>query len=274
MIKTFILNQRKLESKEVLMASVKYEKKGNLAFITLNRPKKLNAIDIKTAGELAKIWIDFRDDDRLWVAILKGEGRSFCAGADLERMNLGDRWGIAESLIFGDKKIGPTNYNVWKPIIAAVHGHVLGAGFYLFLESDLRIATNDAKFGLPEPKIGIPTLFAPFLQHHLHPSHAMELLLLGDPINAQRAYEIGLVNKVVPKNKLMSSVESVCKRLSHNGPLSLRAMKEAFRRSRGMNYLDTLTILENVFTPVMNSEDAAEGKRAFLKKHKPRWKGR
>jgi enoyl-CoA hydratase/carnithine racemase len=256
------------------MASVKYEKKGNLAFITLNRPKQLNAIDIKTAEELAKIWMDFKDDDRLWVAILSGEGRSFCAGADLQKMNLGNRWSIARSLIFGDKKIGPTSYNVWKPIIAAVHGHVLGAGFYLFLECDLRIAADDAEFGLPEPKISIPTLFAPFLQHHLHPSHAMELLLLGDPINAQRAYEIGLVNKVVPRNELMSSVESICKRLSHNGPLGLKAIKEAVHRSKGMNYLDTLTIVENVFTPIMKSEDAAEGKRAFLKKYKPQWKYR
>jgi E-phenylitaconyl-CoA hydratase len=259
---------------ETSMPSVKYEKEEKIAFITLNRPERLNAIDLGTTEELIKIWVDFRDDDQLWVAILNGEGRSFCAGADVSKMDLGGKWNMAKSLIYGDKKMGPNNYNVWKPIIAAVHGHVLGAGFYLVLECDLLIASEDAEFGLPEPMVNIPTLFTPFLGNYLSPCHAMELLLTGDSINAKRAYEMGLVNRVVSRDVLMSSAESMAERLCQNGPLSLRAMKEVLHRSREMDSTIKLTLLDQIFTPVMNSEDAAEGKRAFQEKRKPQWKCR
>jgi enoyl-CoA hydratase/carnithine racemase len=92
------------------MPAVKYEKQGKIAFLTLNRPERLNAIDLRTTEELIKIWIDFKEDDQLWVAILNGEGRSFCAGADVEKMDLGGTWNIRKSLIYGDKKMGTTGY--------------------------------------------------------------------------------------------------------------------------------------------------------------------
>lgn len=256
------------------MAAVKYEKEGKIAIITLNRPERLNAIDLETTEELIRIWIDFRDDDQLWVAILNGEGRSFCAGADVGKMDLGGIWNIRKSLIYGDKKIGPRNYGVWKPIIAAVHGHVLGAGFYIALECDLIMAAEDAEFGLPEPKVGIPTLFSSNLHNYLPPCLAMELLLVAERINAKRAYEIGLVNRVVPKDMLMSSAKSMAEKICQNGPLSVRAMKEVFQRSREMDSISKLSLLEQIFTPVMNSEEAAEGKRAFQEKRKTRWKCR
>jgi len=259
---------------EKFMPSVKYEKEEKIAFITLNRPERLNAIDLGTTEELIKIWVDFRDDDQLWVAILNGEGRSFCAGADVEKMDRGGIWNIRKSLIYGDKKMGPSNYGVWKPIIAAVHGHVLGAGFYLVLECDLIIAAEDAEFGLPEPRVGIPTPFASNLHNYLSPCLAMEFLLVGDRINAKRAYEMGLVNQVVSREMLMDSTKSMAEKICQNGPLSLRAMKEVFHRSRDMDSTGTLTLLEEIFTPVMNSVDAAEGKRAFQEKRKPQWKCR
>jgi enoyl-CoA hydratase/carnithine racemase len=256
------------------MPLVKYEKAGKIAMITLNRPERLNAIDLKTTEELIRIWIDFRDDEQLWVAILNGEGRSFCAGADVEKMDLGGRWNIRKSLIYGDKRMGPNNYRVWKPIIAAVHGHVLGAGFYLALECDLIIAAEDAEFGLPEPRVGIPTLFASNLHNYLSPCLAMEVLLVAERINAKRAYEMGLVNRVVSRDLLLDSARSMAERICQNGPLSLRAMKEVFQRSREMDSTSKLTLLEQIFTPVMSSEDAAEGKRAFQEKRKPQWKCR
>lgn len=254
------------------MPVVNYEKKGKIAFITLNRSKYLNALDVQTTEELAKIWVDFRDDDQLWVAILRGEGRSFCAGADVKEMDLGGKWSMAKSIIYGNKRIGPSNYKVWKPIIAAVHGHVLGAGFYLALECDLRIAAEDAQFGLPEPMVNIPTMFTPFLRDYLPSGQAMELLLMGDQVSAHRAYEMGLVNRVVPRDQLISSAESMAERLCQNGPLCLRAMKEVLHRSRDMDVQSALTLIEHIFVPVMNSEDSAEGKRAFREKRKPRWK--
>jgi len=254
------------------MPLVKYGKAGKIAMITLNRPERLNAIDLGTTEELNKIWIDFRDDDQLWVAILNGEGRSFCAGADVGKMDLGGIWNIRKSLIYGDKKIGPRNYGVWKPIIAAVHGHVLGAGFYLALECDLIIAAEDAEFGLPEPKIGIPTLFSSNLHNYLSPCLAMELLLVAERINAKRAYKMGLLNRVVPTDLLLDSAKSMAEKICQNGPLGVRAMKEVFHRSREMDSTSKLALLEQIFTPVMNSEDAAEGKRAFQEKRKPQWK--
>jgi enoyl-CoA hydratase/carnithine racemase len=254
------------------MSAVKYEKEGKIAFVTLNRPERLNAIDLGATEELIKIWIDFKEDDQLWVAILNGEGRSFCAGADVEKMDLGGMWNIRKSLIYGDKKMGPSNYGVWKPIIAAVHGYVLGAGFYLALECDLIIAAEDAEFGLPEPKVGIPTLFAPSLRYYLSPCLAMELLLTGERVNAKRAYEMGLVNRIVSRDLLLDSAKSMAEKICQNGPLSVRAIKEVYQRSREMDATSKLTLLEQIFTPVENSEDAAEGKRAFQEKRKPQWK--
>jgi len=254
------------------MPRVKYETEGRIAVITLNRPEKLNAIDLDTAEELIKRWIDFRDNDQLWVAILNGEGRSFCAGADVGKIDLGGMWNIRKSLIYGDKKFSPRHYEVWKPIIAAVQGHVLGAGFYLALECDLIIAAEDAEFGLPEPKVGIPTLFSSDLHHYLSPCLAMELLLVSERINAKRAHTIGLLNQVVPRDLLLDSAKSMAEKICQNGPLGVRAMKEVFQRSREMDSTSRLALLEQIFTPVMNSEDAAEGKRAFQEKRKPQWR--
>ena len=168
--------------------------------------------------------------------------------------------------------MGPSNQKIWKPLIAAVHGHVLGAGLYLTLESDFRIASEDAEFGLPEPRVSLPTLFAPLLSNYLLNSHALELLLIGDRIRAPRAYEIGLVNRVVPLEELLSTAEKFALRMCENGPLALRAMKEAFYRSRGMDFPAVLKLIEELFTPVFSSEDAVERKSAFLGKRKPNWK--
>ncbi|MCL6447999.1 MAG: enoyl-CoA hydratase/isomerase family protein [Armatimonadetes bacterium] len=253
---------------------VLYEKKDKIAYITFNRPERLNILDEQAVEELVEIWKDFRDDDNLWVAVLRGNGKSFCAGVDVGKLEVGQKWNLRMSFFFGEKKIGPSNYNVWKPIIAAVQGYVLGVGFYLVLEADLKIASEDAEFGLPEPRVGIPTIFTPLLSRHLLSSHALELLFLGDRIGARRAYEIGLVNRVVPRDQLEGAAEDLARKICQNGPLSLRSMKEVFYRSREMNFADSLSLIEHIFTPVMNSEDAAEGKQAFLEKRRPKWKVR
>jgi enoyl-CoA hydratase/carnithine racemase len=138
----------------------------------------------------------------------------------------------------------------------------------------LIIAAEDAEFGLPEPRVGIPTLFASNLHNYLSPCLAMEVLLVAERINAKRAYEMGLVNRVVSRDLLLDSARSMAERICQNGPLSLRAMKEVFQRSRETGSSSKLTLLEQIFTPVINSEDAAEGKRAFQEKRKPQWKCR
>ena len=253
------------------MSVVVYKKEGHIAYINLNQPENRNAINRVMTRELAKIWVDFRDDNSLWVAILSGEGKSFCAGADVKEMERG-RWQFRQSLIFGDDRMGPSNYKIWKPIIAAVQGHVLGAGLVLALDCDIKIAAEDALFGIPESRVNVPFLFAPFIADYMPRAVAAELMFTAKPLDAQRAYQIGLVNKVVPNDQLMPTAISVAEEICKNGPLSVWASKELFYRCRDMNYESALALVEYIAPPVWNAEDSIEAKRAFIEKRKPEWK--
>ena len=121
------------------MSQILYKKEDHIAYISLNNPDSLNALNLEMAKEFEAIWVDFRDDKEMWVAILSGEGKSFCAGADVKKMERGG-WQFRQSLILGDYSVSSRRHNIWKPIIAAVHRHVYGAGLLLALESDIRIA--------------------------------------------------------------------------------------------------------------------------------------
>ena len=171
-------------------------------------------------------------------------------------------------------KISPNNHNVWKPIIASVHDKVLGAGFYLATECDLVIAAEDTEFGLPEARVSLSTLFSPLIHDSLPKCLAKELLLVGDPIDAKRAFEIGLCNRVVPSEELATTTEELAKRILLNGPLSLRANKELCHRSQNTDYFGRLSLIDHICSPVWNSEDAAEGRRAFFEKRKPTWRNK
>lgn len=258
------------------MERVLYEKKGKIAYITLNQPGKLNVIDLQTTKELAEIWKNFRDDNEIWVGILSGKGKAFCAGADVGEVRLGkeEKWTMEKSMIFGEYGMGPSKYSIWKPLIAAVHGHVLGAGFYLSMECDIRVASEETEFGLPEPNFGLPTLFAPYMKDHLPRGVAMEMLLLGEWISSKRAYEMGFVSRIVKREELMTSAVEIAERLSQRGTLSLRAMKEVYYRCSDIDNKNRLALIEQLFTPVMNSEDVKEGRRAFIEKRQPQWRCR
>lgn len=258
------------------MDTVLYEKRDKIAYITLNRPQSRNAVNREMAERLVEIWKDFPDDDNLHVAILNGNGKSFCVGADIteHKMKKGDKWTFNESLLFGDVRISPNEHKVYKPIIASVHHYVLGAGFYLTMECDIVIATEDAEFGLPEPRVSLPTLLAPFLYDYLPRCLAMEILLVCDRISVQRAYEMGLCNRIVPSQELMNTAEEIAEKILLNGPLSMRAVKELCHRSRNMDCLGRLSLIEHICAPVWNSEDAAEGRQAFYEKRKPIWKNK
>ncbi|MCJ7791512.1 MAG: enoyl-CoA hydratase-related protein [Dehalococcoidia bacterium] len=253
------------------MSEVIYEKRGHIAYIRLNRPSSLNALTIAVAREFAKIWCDFRDSKELWVAILSGEGRSFCAGADVKELKVG-KWNIRQSFIFGDERFTPSNYNIWKPIIGALHGHVYGAGLWLALECDLRIASKNARFGAPEGKVGIVTLFAPFLSDYLPRTVSNELLLTGEPIDAERAFQLGLVNKVVPNEELMQTATVTAEVICNSSPLATWGTKELILRSRDRDQASVKALVEEIVTPIFNSEDMIEGQRAFSEKRKPIWK--
>jgi len=253
------------------MDAVLYEKKNHIAYISLNRPDRLNAINRKMTRELAKAWIDFRDDKELWVAILTGAGKSFCAGADVKEMERG-KWVFRQSLVFGDDRIGPSNYRVWKPIIVSAQRHVYGAGLLLFLEADIRIVADDLKLGIPEGRVNVPFLFAPFIFDYVPRAVATELILTGKPIDAQKAYEVGLVNRVVSSDQLRTTAKQIADDVCANGPLANWAAKEMYCRCRDMDFESALTVVEHVAPPVWNSDDSIEAKQAFVEKRKPEWK--
>ena len=247
------------------MAKHIYEKKGKIAYITLNRPDKMNALNTELINELSKIWIDFRDDDDLWVAVLTGAGRAFCVGADFQSIN--------EPGFTTDPIETPAHHRTWKPVICAVNGLALGRGMGLALKCDIRIASEAAKFGCPEPKFGTITrvdIFEPYIPRGI----AFEMLLTGDSINARRAYEINLVNKVVPHEQLLKEATAMAEKLCINAPLAVRGVKEMLVKNKALRSAEVNALFENVKARIRESEDRKEGIRAFKEKRKPVWKAK
>jgi E-phenylitaconyl-CoA hydratase len=254
-----------------MMSEVLYKKEGHIAHIRLNRPESRNAINRPLVRELAKIWVDFRDDGDLWVAILSGEGKSFCAGADVKEMERG-KWRFRQSLVYGDERVGASNYQIWKPMIAAVHGHVYGAGLLLALESDIVVASEDALIGIPEARVNVPFLFAPFIYDFMPRAVANELMFTGKPLDAQRAYQLGIINRVVPSQEILSTARQIAEDICLCGPLANRAAKELAQRGRDMDFNSAVALIEHIAVPVWNAEDSIEAKQAFIEKRKPQWK--
>jgi enoyl-CoA hydratase len=249
-----------------------YEKRGKIAIMTINRPDALNAFTAEMLRAMDAAFADFNDDDDLWVAILTGSGeKSFSSGMDLKEaiplLQSGDEMG------YEDHTKRPFS-DVFKPIIAAVNGFCIAGGMEFLQGTDLRIAAEHATFGLGEVRWGIiPTGGSHVrLPRQIPWAMAMELLLTGQPIDAQRAYQIGLVNKVVPAAELMPAALKLAETICKNGPLAVRTAKEIAVRSLG---LETSFVLEKALgARVMSSEDAKEGPRAFAEKRKPEFKGR
>lgn len=242
-----------------------YEKKGRIAYITLNRPEKMNALNTTLIYEMSEIWKDFRDDDNVWVGILTGAGKAFCVGADYQSI---EEPGFTTTPIEN-----PSYHNVYKPIICAINGHALGRGLGLALGCDIRISVEDAEFGCPEPKFGTVTrvdIFEPFIPRGI----AYELLITGDRINAKRAYEIFLINKVVLREKLLDEAISLAERLCENAPLAVRGIKEMLCKNRLLRQNEINDLFESIKNRIRGSKDYEEGIKAFMEKRKPIWQGR
>lgn len=262
------------------MPAVIYEKKGHTAYITLNRPEVMNAINIEAAQGLADAWAQVRDDPEVWTAIVTGAGdRAFSAGADLKeiaslRMKAEEGGEMPEDILL--RLVPMRKPPVFKPFIAAINGVATGGGLELALICDIRIASENARLGLREvvqslmPGWGgtqrLPRL-VPF-------GLALEILMTGDFVSAEEAYRIGLVNKVVPHNELMATAEAMANRLNENGPLAVRAVKEAAYRGVEMSLEEGLELERSLIRNLMMSEDAKEGPLAFMMKRKPEYKGR
>jgi enoyl-CoA hydratase/carnithine racemase len=243
-----------------------YEKKGKLAYVTMNRPERLNAYDNSTVLEWWEIWQDFQKDDNLLVAILSGNGRAFCAGHDIKDMDPGPE---PPSLHYGGVEVS-------KPIIAAIHGYCLGGGCSMALGCDIRLCSEDALFGYPQPAYGMMSIGGhQRLPRMTFPGMALYYMLTGEYINAQEAYRLGLVVKVLPnREELMAEATRLAERLCRNAPLSVRFTKEAFSRGQQTSLREGLHIAQLLFKRLSETEDWQEGLKAFAEKRQPEWKGR
>ncbi len=255
-----------------LPPTILFEKKDHIATVTINRPEAMNCFTRDMLEGLETAFAEFTADPDLWVAILTAAGdRSFSAGLDLKealpQLTEGDEMGFED----------PTKRqfsDVFKPIIAAVNGHCVAGGMEMLQGTDLRIAAEHATFGLAEVRWGIIPLGGTHIRlpRQIPWAIAMELLLLGEPIDAQRAYEVGLVNRVVPKGELLSTAMELAEKICRNGPLAVRTAKEIAVRALG---LESGMVLEKALGErVLSSEDAKEGPAAFAEKRKPRFTGR
>ncbi len=244
---------------------VEYEKRDKIAYVTLNRPDKLNAMNAAMHRELGEIWQDFQQDPSLRVAILSGNGRCFSAGADLSG-------GAPSNYQYtGDFPDISRTRGVYKPIVAALHNHCVGYGMWIAMDADIRVATADTSFWLPEPQWGIATIPAAWFPKMMPWAIASELLLLADRVDAERAREVGLINKVVPDDQLMAEAEKTANRLAELSPQAVQGMKELMVRGSNLDYTAVDQLTEFVQNRVMNSEDRKEGARAFGEKRKVEW---
>ncbi|MGZ0220164.1 MAG: enoyl-CoA hydratase/isomerase family protein [Acidimicrobiales bacterium] len=252
-----------------------YELNGHIATITYNRPEALNAINGDMRQCLNAAWLEFYNDPEAWVMIMTGAGRAYCAGADLrDGAGAAGTWPgtYFEIPTINSFESGLEN---WKPVIAAVNGACIGYGLTGAVAADFLIASDQAMFGMPEVKIGVPTIVGSIrMPGKIGWANAMELLLTGDNISAERAEEIGLAWRTVPHDTLMDEAQTLAERLCQGAPLAVRAVKEVAWRSQRMGWTESVRMGEAIRRIVGMSDDAKEGGRSFREKRPPVWKGR
>lgn len=259
------------------MSTVLYDTKPPIARITINRPEAMNAFDQATARELGRRLREFDKDDELRVAILTGAGdKAFCAGADLKKMHgashgggIGELWDDERYQRLGQK------LHLAKPVIAAINGYCLAGGLELALGCDIRIASTAASFGCPEVRWSILHGFGAMRLPQTVPlSVAMEMLLTGERIDARRAYEVGLVSRLVEPAQLMSTATEIAQKIAQNGPLAIKLTKELAWRGLYQQPDEALRFYSAVTALIHETEDAKEGPRAFSEKRTPKFKNR
>ncbi len=250
---------------------VLFEKKGPIAYVTINRPERLNACDFETYRRLAEIWREFRDDDALRVAILTGVGeRAFSAGSDI-KANYVEKPGVEPQ-----NDLFPILHDLYKPIIAAINGHANGGGLEQALACDIRVAAEHAEFGLGEVRLGwLPGAGGTQRLPRLMPlGRALEMLYTGNRIGASEALRLGLVDHVVPMAQLMSKCEEIAVEICKSAPLAVSRIKQAALRGLDRSLADGLALERELYQWLQGTEDAREGARAFAEKRPPRWCGK
>ena len=239
--------------------------------VTLNRPKARNAANKALAEGVAAAMDKLDSDDRLRVAILTGAGGTFCSGMDLKAFVTGETPNIE-----GRGFAGLTEASPRKPLIAAIEGYALAGGLELAISCDLIVAADDAKFGIPEVKRGLAAAAGGLIKlpRQIPKRLAMELALTGDFISAQRAYDIGLINEVVPAGTALDAAKALAAKIVANGPLAVAISKQIVLQSEDWSAEEMWQKQQALAMPVFTSEDAIEGSVAFAEKRAPNWKGK
>ena len=258
------------------LANLQYEKKGSIAYVTVNRPKVLNALNTPTWTDLQAAFQDAKADASVHGVILTGAGdKAFIAGADIGELAHVDAYEAEESSRFGQSVLDLIE-NLGKPVIAAINGFALGGGCETAMACTIRIAVEYAKFGQPEVKLGLlpgggGTQRLPRL---VGKGRALQLILTGETISAQEAYRIGLVNEVVPAANLIARAETILKQITANAPIAVKFSLEAANKGMDTSQAEGFALEASYFGICAATEDKKEGTSAFLEKRAPQFHGR
>ncbi len=247
------------------------ERRGHIELLTINRPEARNAINRATALALSAALDDCESDDDVWVVVLTGaDTKAFSAGMDLKAFATGE-FPITEKG-FG----GITKRDFPKPLIAAVNGSALAGGFEIMISCDMVVAADHAKFGIPEAQRGLIAGGGGLIRlpKRVPLTIAYEMALTADPIDAQRAYELGLVNRVVPGNQVLDAAIALAERIAKNAPLAVRVSKSVIKQATELNEEASWTVNDEAFGLIGRSADALEGAVAFAEKREPNWQGK
>ena len=263
-------------STELTLENVSYAKKGAIAYVTLNRPKVLNALNQRTWEELRKAFEDARDDAAIRGVILTGAGdKAFIAGADISELAEITAVEAENSSTYGQGVLNLIE-NLGKPVIAAINGFALGGGCETAMACTIRIAVDSAKFGQPEVKLGVlpgggGTQRLPRLVGR---GRALQLILTGEMISAQEAYRIGLVNEVVSAADLVTRAEAILKQIFSNAPIAVKYSLEAVNKGLETSQAEGLSLEASLFGLCAGTEDKKEGTQAFLQKRSAKFQGK
>ena len=256
-------------------ANIVYEKRGATAWLTVNRPERLNALDAATVDEIREAMLDARDDRDVKGIIVTGAGKSFVAGADINHLVSLDAL-AAEASTASGQAVTSLIESLGKPVIAAVNGYALGGGCELAMACTLRIASPHAKFGQPEVKLGVIPGYGGTqrLPRLVGKGRALQMILTGEVIDAQEALRIGLVNEVVPAESLLARAQAIADAIAVNAPIATRLAMEAVHRGAETSLPEGLALERTLFAICSSSEDKVEGTSAFLAKRKAVFHGR
>jgi enoyl-CoA hydratase len=255
---------------------VRVSRQGHVAIVVMDRPEARNAMNQQLTEQLDATYDQLAEDDNVWVVVLTGAGeRAFCAGQDLKELAARTQSGQVRAARPGGFG-GITRRDFPKPIIAAVNGFALGGGFEICLACDLVVAEEHATFGLPEVRRGIVAGAGGLVRlgRRIPQTVALEVALTGQPLSAQRAYALGLVNRVVPTGQGVQVAHELAELICQGAPLAVRLSKNVIRESLALGEDALFAVQAEMYEALRHTQDYAEGPRAFVEKRPPRWLGR